>query len=84
MIRKAIDFIYENPEEAKNIYFDYTGSDKEDVLNKAVTDATVPCFTFDLSMSADYYDQLQKWMKETGKIDRVIDPEVYWTNKLSL
>src|SRR5690606_5935093 len=74
IVRKAIDFIYDNPEEAKKIYHEYTNADPTDELNNAIMEATIPCFTYDFSMTADYYDELQHWLKETGKIDKVIDP----------
>ncbi|PWA08433.1 ABC transporter substrate-binding protein [Pueribacillus theae] len=84
IIRKAIDFIYENEEEAKRIYFDYTKTESNDELAIETANATIPCFTYDFSMSSDYYGQLQNWLKKTGKINEAIDPAKYWTNKLNL
>ncbi len=84
VVRKSIDFIHENVEEAKKVYFDYTKANLGDQLVTATMDATIPCFTFDFSMSADYYDQLQTWLKKTGKINETIAPELYWTNEISL
>ncbi|CAH0344264.1 ABC transporter substrate-binding protein [Bacillus sp. CECT 9360] len=81
VIRRSIDFMYENPEETKNIYIDFTNADRNDPLTAETTAATIPCFTFDFSMTAEYYDRLQNWMKESGKIDQMIDPQEYWTNR---
>jgi putative hydroxymethylpyrimidine transport system substrate-binding protein len=81
VIRKAVDFIYENPEEAKEIYIEFTNSDKNDKLLADITDATIPCFTYDFSMTPEYFNRLQKWLKNTGKIDKTIDPSEYWTNE---
>ena len=82
VIRKAIDYIYALPGEAKQIYLSFTQSDPNDRLLLDILDATLPCFTYDFTMTADYYDHLQKWLKYTGKIKETIDPELYWTNDL--
>lgn len=83
VVRQAIDFIYENPTEAKNIYNVFTNTDKDDPLSNKITDATLPCFTYDFSMTYEYYDDLQIWLKKSGKINKTIDPKEYWTNELS-
>ncbi|NGP46818.1 ABC transporter substrate-binding protein [Bacillaceae bacterium SIJ1] len=80
VISKAIDFIYEHPEEAKAIYVDYTKTDREDELAVAMMEATWPCFTYDFSMTAEYYDELQQWLKSVGKIEKTVDSHEYWTN----
>ena len=59
----------QEPDAAREAYFRLTGSDPEDALTRAIYDATVPCFTHDFSMSADYYRQLEGWMAERGLID---------------
>lgn len=83
VIRQAIDFIYEKPAEAKDIYNAFTNMDKADPLSNKITDATLPCFTYDFSMAYEYYDDLQIWLKKSGKINKIIDPKKYWTNELS-
>lgn len=84
VIRKAIDFIYEHREESTAIYLDYTKSDRNDALNMKTIEATLPCFTHDFSMADDYYDQLQNWLKDSGKIKETIEASSYWTNELAL
>jgi putative hydroxymethylpyrimidine transport system substrate-binding protein len=60
----------------------------DDVTNKAMTnaifDATIPCFTFDMSMSNEYYESLAKWMYVTKQINNQPKPSDCWTNKLCL
>ena len=33
-------------------------------------------------MSSDFYNDLQLWLKETGKIEQTIEPKEYFTNQL--
>lgn len=84
VFRRAIDFIFNHEKEAKQLYNEWVDVDPNDALAKATTDATVKCFTHDFSMSSDYYEKLQNWLKETGKIEQTIDPKAYWTNELAL
>jgi len=84
VLQRGIDFIHQNPDEARRIYFDRTGTDSEDELSNAIFDATVPCFTFDFSMTDRYYDQLEGWMTRRGLIERQETPQTYWTNELAL
>ncbi|WP_153730750.1 ABC transporter substrate-binding protein [Sporosarcina obsidiansis] len=84
VFRKAIDFIFEQQVEAKAIYLDYIKAGAEDTLAIKTMEATIPCFTYDFSMTDDYYSQLQSWLVETGKIKNPIQPEDFWTNHLSL
>jgi len=77
VIRQTIDFIYENPAKAKEIYNAFTNRDKVDLLSHKITDATLPCFTYDFSMTYEYYDDLQIWLKKSGKINKTIDPKKY-------
>lgn len=84
VIRRGIDHLHQHPEEARELYFRYTKTDPADPLGRAIFDATVPCFTFDLSMAHDYYDRLQRWMHDTGQIERLLEPGEYWTNRLAL
>ncbi|RLY61866.1 ABC transporter substrate-binding protein, partial [Staphylococcus epidermidis] len=45
-------------------------------------EATAKCFTNDLSMSSDYYNDLQLWLKEVNDIKDTINPTLYFTNQL--
>ncbi|TBW67626.1 ABC transporter substrate-binding protein, partial [Staphylococcus capitis] len=51
-------------------------------LNKDTIEATAKCFTNDLSMSSDYYNDLQLWPKEVNDIKDTINPTLYFTNQL--
>ncbi len=80
VIRQGIDFIKERPDEAAAVYARRAGVAPDDALAAAITDATLPCFTHDLSMSTEYYAGLQRWMHQRGLIAKTIDPTLYWTN----
>ena len=54
-------------DEAIAIYCAYTQTDVYDALNQQTIQATAHCFTNDLSMSSDYYNDLQLWLHETIK-----------------
>ncbi|PTE69280.1 ABC transporter substrate-binding protein [Staphylococcus devriesei] len=82
VIQKAIQYINTNLEDAINIYAHYTQTDINNQLNKDTIEATTKCFTNDLSMSDDFYNDLQLWLKETGKIQQTINPKDYFTNRL--
>jgi putative hydroxymethylpyrimidine transport system substrate-binding protein len=76
---RGLDFIHQEPAEARRIYFQRTETDLEDPLMNAIFDATVPCFTFDLDMSDRYYDRLGAWMAERGLIEKA--PAGVWTSE---
>ena len=82
VIQKAIQYINTNLEDAINIYAHYTQTDIDNQLNKDTIEATAKCFTNDFSMSDDYYNDLQLWLQETGKIQQTINPKAYLTNHL--
>ena len=84
VLRRGVDVVKQEPDAAREAYFRLTGSDPEDALTRAIYDATVPCFTHDFSMSADYYRQLEAWMAGRGLIDATPGADVYWTNDLAL
>jgi len=84
VLRRGVDAVKQEPEAAREVYFRLTDSDPDDALTRAIYDATVPAFTHDFSMSADYYRQLEAWMHERGLISETPGAEVYWTNDLAL
>lgn len=84
VISKGQDFLHQNPAEAREIYFRRTEANPEDPLMSAIFAATAPCFTFDQSMSTDYYLTLAGWMADRGLIEDVPDPSGMWTNQLAL
>lgn len=84
VLRRGVDAVKQDPEAAREAYFRRSGADPGDALTRAIYDATVPCFTHDFSMSADYYRQLEAWMAARGLIDATPGADVYWTNDLAL
>ncbi|MDO0963323.1 ABC transporter substrate-binding protein [Staphylococcus haemolyticus] len=82
VIKKAIQFINTHLEEAVDVYAKYTQTDVSNQLNKDTIIATPKCFTNDLSMSPEFYDDLQLWLKENGKIETTIDAKEYFNNHL--
>ncbi|MEM6326170.1 MAG: ABC transporter substrate-binding protein [Bacteroidota bacterium] len=84
VLRRGVDAVKQDPDAAREVYFRVTGSDPDDALTRAIYDATVPCFTHDFSMSADYYRRLERWMHGRGLIEATPGAEVYWTNDLAL
>ena len=84
VLRRGVDAVKQAPEAARRAYALRAGADLDDALTRAIYDATVPCFTHDFSMSADYYRQLEAWMQRRGLITAIPGPEAYWTNALAL
>ena len=83
VVRKSIDYLALHKEEAKEIYFSFTKEDPADELTNKILDVTIPFFTNDFSMADDYYNLLQQWLKQTGKIEKTIDAKSYWTNQIA-
>lgn len=84
VLRRGVDAVKQDPAAAREVYFRRTDSDPGDALTTAIYDATVPCFTHDFSMSADYYRRLEAWMAGRGLISETPGADVYWTNDLAL
>ena len=51
--------IHQRPADTCHIYVERTGTDPNDALMNGIFNATLPCFTYDLSMTRRYYDQLE-------------------------
>lgn len=84
VLQRSIDFIHQNPDLTCDIYDRFTGAFAKDAVGRAIYEATVRCFTYDLSMALDFYDRLQSWMYQTGQISQMLLPEDYWSNALAL
>lgn len=84
ILERGLDYIHQRPAEARAIYFRRAGTDPQDPLMQAIFEATVPCFTFDLSMTSEYYERLMGWQHQRGLIDHTRPPAEYWTNSLAL
>jgi ABC-type nitrate/sulfonate/bicarbonate transport system substrate-binding protein len=84
VLRRGIDGLHQQPEEARRIYLNHTNTHDDDPLTNAIIAATLPCFTYDFSMALAYYDQLETWMHRYGLIDATHGGDAYWTNDLAL
>lgn len=82
VLSRGIDFLHQNPQDAKEIYFRRTGSDSDSELVTAIFDATVRTFTYDFTMSNDYYEVLENWMADHRLIPPQDSPRTYWSNEL--
>ena len=82
VLRRGVDAVVQEPEAARAVYAERSSLD--DALTRQIYDATVPCFTHDFSMSADYYARLEAWMKRRGLIAETPGADAYWTNSLAL
>lgn len=85
VLSRGLDFIHQHPREARAIYFDRTNTAPDDPMMSAIFEATVPCFTFDFSMSDAYYERLQEWLFKHKLITETHDSmSTYWTNAFAL
>lgn len=84
ILGRGLDFLHQHPERAREIYMTRTGTDPADPLMSAIFAATVPCFTFDMSMSARYYEVLTAWMLKHELIPASVSFEQCWSNALVL
>jgi ABC-type nitrate/sulfonate/bicarbonate transport system substrate-binding protein len=82
VLRRGVDFLHERPEDAKEIYDRQAGADPNDRMMQEIFAATIQCFTYDFSMSAEYYQKLQGWMHTRGLISKPYESSAYWTNDL--
>jgi ABC-type nitrate/sulfonate/bicarbonate transport system substrate-binding protein len=82
VLQRGIDTLRQQPEVARDTYFDVTDDDPDDPLMDAIFEATVPCFNYDFSMTTRYYDALQDWMVEHELIEETQPASDYWTNDI--
>ncbi len=82
VLSRGIDLVHQRPGRAREIYRARGPEGSGEPLARAICDATLPCFTYDLAMSRDYYRRLGQWLAETGQISGVPAPETLWTNEL--
>ncbi len=82
VLRRGVDFLHQHPEEARGIFERHRRIAADTALADAIFQATLRCFTFDLSMTPEYYTRLQDWMVATDQIEQSLDPADYWTNAL--
>lgn len=83
VLRRGIDFIHENPDEAWSLYKRFAKQEQSSRLSDRIYQATIGCFCHDLSMSDLYWQRLIQWMLETGQIDKPIDAAACFDNRLA-
>jgi ABC-type nitrate/sulfonate/bicarbonate transport system substrate-binding protein len=84
VLRRGIDYLHRHPGEVRTVYMQATDTAADDTITAAAFDATLPCFTYDFSMTTRYYEQLEGWMHRKGLIDARPGADAYWTNALAL
>jgi ABC-type nitrate/sulfonate/bicarbonate transport system substrate-binding protein len=84
VLRRGIDFLKTNPAEALAVYARHTKASADDTLGPKLFAATLPCFTYDLSMTTEAYALLARWLLETGQVKTPVDVSRAWTNRLAL
>lgn len=84
VVIRGMDFIHQHPDEAREIYFRRTNTEPDDALMSAIFRATVPCFTFDLTMSEAYWTHLSSWAQSRGLITSPVTADACWRNHLSI
>lgn len=83
VLQRGLDFAHQQPEAARRLYGSRSEDDMSDEMNRAIFEATVPCFTYDFSMATEYYARLGAWMEEYGLIEEAPTAESCWTNDLA-
>lgn len=84
ILQRGLDFVHQHPGEARDIYGRRAEEDLSDDMNRAIFRATVPCFTYDLSMAPGYFEKLGGWMEAWSLVAKSPDPADVWTNDLAL
>ncbi len=82
-LHAAIDFVRQQPEEARRLWEAESGQDASTGLGREIYDATVACLTYDFSMSSDYYARLASWLHTSGQTATVTPTAGAWTNDLA-
>lgn len=84
VLRRGIDVIKTDPAEASRVYTKRVGAAPEDTLGPKLLEATLPCFTYDLTMTPAYYERLADWLEQTKQTPTRVDVSRAWDNTLAL
>ena len=84
VLQRGIDVLHRHPGTARSIYMQKSDTAADDVIAGATFDATLPCFTYDFTMTGAYYDRLATWMLDRGLIADRPSVRSSWTNDLAL
>jgi ABC-type nitrate/sulfonate/bicarbonate transport system substrate-binding protein len=90
-MRRATGLIHQQPELARQYYYDYVNATSADETQQAIINATfqatLPAFPNDNNMSQEYYERLMQWLMSTNQVDAEEASQVpvsnYWTNEVS-
>lgn len=84
VLRRGIDFLKTNPAEAQALYARRTKASPDDTLGPKLFAATLPCFTYDLTMASEAYALLADWLVRTKQVTAPVEVSRAWTNQLAL
>jgi len=90
-MRRATGIIHQQPELARQYYFEHVDKENSAETQQAIIDATftatLPAFPNDNSMSKEYYEKLMGWLIDTQQVDKdealAVPVSNYWTNEIS-
>lgn len=90
-MRRATGIIHQQPELARDYYYQHVKKAEADITQQAIIDATftatLPAFPNDNNMSKEYYEHLMNWLVETDQVDSDdaanVQVHSYWTNEIS-
>jgi putative hydroxymethylpyrimidine transport system substrate-binding protein len=87
-MRRATGIIHQQPDLARQYYYDHVGETEKSNVTEAILSATLPAFPNDNTMASDYYESLMTWLVDTEQIDAHSSDNVgvssYWTNEIAL
>lgn len=90
-MRRATGIIHQNPELARQYYYEHVKMSEAEETQQAVIEATftatLPAFPNDNNMSNEYYEHLMSWLVDTKQVDAEkasnVSVSTYWTNEVS-
>lgn len=90
-MRRATGIIHQQPELAREYYYQHVKKEEVEETQQAVIEATftatLPAFPNDNQMSKEYYERLTGWLIETSQVDATeasnVPVSTYWTNEIS-
>ena len=91
-MRKATGVIHQQPDLARQYYYEHVNKSDADETQQSIIDATfsatLPAFPNDNNMSMEYYEHLMGWLIETKQVNvedasKVVPVSKYWTNKIA-
>lgn len=84
VLRRGIDLVKQQPAEAARLYARRVPSVAGDTLGPKLLAATLPCFTHDLTMAAEYYELLADWLVASRQTGRRVVVRGLFDNSLAL